>query len=323
MSAKAADWASGLRTLLAVLLASSALGASPLSASGGSAAASRPWWHDAPDTPERFAVGILSTDAEESALNLTPDGARVYFARSRLWFPASRIAAIFQVDRSGGGWSEPVPAAFSRGFSDVDPFVSRDGGAIVFSSMRPAEGRPRKDFDLWSVRAHGGGFSAAVHLGPGVNSDADDLYPSLSDDGTLYFGSERAGGSGGWDLYRAHRQPDGSYGAAEPLGPSINTAAWEYNPAIAPDGSFLVFTSLSREGGSGAGDLWIARREGDGFGAPQPLVAVNTPTEDYHPTLSPDGRTLFFIRRDAARGLAADFYWVSMQGALGMAPPPQ
>lgn len=287
---------------------------------GPSAAAATPWWHDAPEVPERFGVGIFSTDAEESALNLTPDGARVYFARSRVWFPASRIAAIFAVDRREGGWSEPIAAAFSRGFSDVDPVVAGDGATILFSSMRPAGGRPRKDFDLWSVRVHGGGYAPAEHLGPAVNSEADDLYPSLARDGTLYFGSERAGGAGGWDLYRARRLPDGSYAEAEALGPPINTDAWEYNPAIAPDGSFLVFTGLDRPGGSGAGDLWIAERDGEGFAAPKPLRAVNTPTEEYHPTLSPDGRTLFFIRRDAARGQAADFFWVSMDGAR--ADPP-
>lgn len=304
------------RLFLALLLTMA-----PLALVCASEKAATPWWRDAPDVPERFAVGVVSTDAEESALNLTPDGSRVYFTRSRVWFPASRIASIFQVDRTAGGWSDAVPTAFSRGFSDVDPFVSRDGRTIVFSSVRPVDGRPRKDFDLWSVRVHGGGFTAAVNLGPGINSDADDLYPSMADDGTLYFGSERAGGAGGWDLYRARRNPDGSYGAAENLGSPVNSANWEYNPAIAPDGGFLIFTSLNRVGGAGAGDLWMARREGDGFGAPQPLVAVNTPAEDYHPTLSPDGQTLFFIRRDAARGQAADFFWVSMRGALGKVPP--
>jgi Tol biopolymer transport system component len=304
------------RVLLALVLA-----ASPLAVVGAADKAPVPWWLDAPDVPERFAVGVISTDAEESALNLTPDGQRVYFARSRVWFPASRIAAIFQVDRTASGWSEVVPAAFSRGFSDVDPFVSRDGRSIVFSSMRPVDGRPRKDFDLWSVRVHGGGFTPAVNLGPAINSDADELYPSMADDGTLYFGSERGRGAGGWDLYRARRNADGSYGAAETLGAPVNTSAWEYNPTIAPDGSFLIFTSLKRPGGADAGDLWIARREGDGFAAPQSLSAVNTPAEDHHPTLSPDGRTLFFLRRDAARGQAADFFWVSMRGALGKAPP--
>jgi hypothetical protein len=292
--------------IVAAVLAVCLFGPSPL---GAAQAQAKPWWHDAPAVPERFGVGIFSTDAEESALNLTPDGTRVYFARSRVWFPASRIAAIFQSDRRDAGWSEPVAAAFSRGFSDVDPVVASDGATILFSSMRPADGRPRKDFDLWSVRVHGGGFAPAVHLGAAVNSEADDLYPSVTRDGTLYFGSERAGG---WDLYRARPQPDGRYGAAENLGAPINTGAWEYNPAVAADGRFIVFTSLDRPGGSGAGDLWISTREGDGFGAPKPLAALNTPAEEYHPTLSPDGATLFFIRRDAARGQAADFFWVSL-----------
>jgi hypothetical protein len=282
------------------------------------APAAQPWWLQAPNTPERFGAGTLSTDAEESALNLAPDGGRLYFARSRLWFPASRIAAIWVAERGPNGIAEPVPAAFSRGFSDVDPFVLRDGSAVVFSSMRPVEGRPRKDFDLWQVRVlPGGGFGPAENLGPQVNSADDDLFASVSADGTLYFGSERAGGQGGWDLWFARRGDDGRWGAAQNLGPPVNSGGWEFNPAIAPDGSFLVFTGFNRAGGAGLGDLWISRRGADGrFGEPRPLVGVNTAAEEYHPSLSPDGRTLFFIRRDAARGIAADFYWVSLAAVL-------
>jgi Tol biopolymer transport system component len=291
-----------------------------LAATGRSAAQqTKLWWHDAPDTPQRFAAGIVSTDAEESALNLTPDGSRIYFARSNVWFPASRIAAIFQADHTRGGFSVASPAAFSRGFSDVDPFVLRNGTAILFSSMRPAYGRPRKDFDLWIVKPTGGGFSPATNLGPTINSDADDLYPSVSNDGALYFGSERAGGLGGWDIYRARSNGKGGYLPAENIGGPINSSAWEYNPAIAPDGSFLIFTSLNRSGGKGQGDLWIAKRRSDGsFAAPEPIGGgVNTPAEDYHPTLSPDGHTLFFIRRDAANGQAADFFWVRLSAVTG------
>jgi Tol biopolymer transport system component len=279
----------------------------------------KPWWHDAPETPQRFAVGFVSTEAEESALNVTPDGSRIYFARSTVWFPASRIAGIFQVDRRRGGFSVAAPAAFSHGFSDVDPFVLRDGAAILFSSMRPADGRPRKDFDLWIVKPAGGGFAPASNLGPTINSDADDLYPSVSNDGTLFFGSERAGGLGGWDIYRARSDGKGGYLPAENVGGPINSTAWEYNPAIAPDGSFLIFASLNRPGGKGLGDLWIAKRRSDGaFAAPEPIGgSANTPADDYHPTLSPDGHTLFFIRRDAANGHAADFFWVRLAAVTG------
>jgi hypothetical protein len=277
------------------------------------------WWHDAPLVPEVFGRGVLSVDGiEESALTLTRDGQRVYFARSRVWFPASRIAAIFQVDRLPNGWGEPVPSAFSRGFSDVDPFPLRDGRTIVFSSMRPDQNGPRKDFDLFRVTVHGGGFSPAQNLGATINSAADDLYPSVADDGTLYFGSERPGGAGGWDLYRARPSADG-YELAENLGAPINSSAWEYNPTISADGSLLIFSSLNRAGGAGAGDLWISKSESDGqFGPPRLLAGgVNTAADEYHATLSPDATTLFFVRRDAARGQAADFYWVRLSAARG------
>ena len=60
-------------------------------------------------------------------------------------------------------------------------------------------------FDLWMVtrKAKDDPWGEPVNLGPNINSLGDEREPSLSADGsTLYFGSNRPGGNGYWDIWQ-------------------------------------------------------------------------------------------------------------------------
>jgi len=81
------------------------------------------------------------------------------------------------------------------------------------------------------------------------------------------------------------------------VGDDLNTDIWEFNPAINPAGDELIFTSIGRQDGSGLGDLFVSSRAGEGWSDEEP-VPVNTPADEYHASLSPDGGTLYFVRRD-------------------------
>jgi hypothetical protein len=247
-------------------------------------------------TPEVFAPGVVSTGAEEYRIAFTPDGSRAYFARGDAFFPASRQAMIYETRRVGGAWTEPVVASFSGTYPDIDPFVTPDGERLYFSSIRPVDGAPRTDADVWYVEWEGDGWGEPVHTGD-LNSPSDELYPSVADDGTLYVGSDRPGGLGGWDIWHAH--PEGAgYGEAENVGAPVNTAAWEFNPAVSPDGAVLVFTGLNYPGGAGLGDLYQSGLGDEGWGAPSGVGStVNTAADEFHPGFSPDRRLLFFVRR--------------------------
>jgi Tol biopolymer transport system component len=115
----------------------------------------------------------------------------------------------------------------------------------------------------------------------------------VSEDGVIWFASDRPGGAGAWDLYTA--QPAGQDFAAPQLLAEISSAVWEFNPAISADGTTLLFTSINREGGIGLGDLFRATLAGGEWNV-EPLP-VNTLADEYHPSLSPDGATLYFVRR--------------------------
>ena len=73
-------------------------------------------------------------------------------------------------------------------------------------------------------------------------------------------------------------------------------------------------TVSAREGGLGRTDLWFARRSAAGNWSPaRNLAAANTPALETAPSLTPDGRALFFLRRVDGRDR---MFWMSLAGAL-------
>lgn len=248
------------------------------------------------DEPRAFAPGVVSSPAEEWRIAFTPDGATAYFGSSEQFFPIERKATILVTHLVDGAWTAPEVAPFSGEHSDIDPFVTADGSRLYFSSIRPVDGAPREDVDLWVVeRAPDGGWGEPVNLGPAVNSPADELYPSVTADGELFFASDRDAEARGWDIFRADASGDG-FAEAEPIAGAVNTEIWEFNPWISADGAVLVFTALDRPGGLGLGDLWASFRGEDGAWGPVLNLGpcVNTALDEYHPAI--DRGRLFFVR---------------------------
>ncbi len=259
-------------------------------------------------TPELFAPGIVSTSALELNAAFTPDGNELYF--TRLIDGRETVMTSRRVD---GTWTPPEVAGFSGTYSDVDPFISRDGRRLYFSSKRPLDGSGEaKDADLWYLaRREGGSWGEPVRLGGLNTEDRDDYYTSLSDDGALYFSIFDASGAG--DIYRAKRQ-DGGFGPAERVEGGVSTAASEHDPFIAPDGSYLIFTS-DRPGGHGSADLYISFAGPDGsWMEPRNMgESINSSGYDFCAMLSPDGKYLFFTSGN-------DIYWVDAKVIAGLAP---
>ncbi len=278
-----------------------------------------------PETAQVFAPGVISDAREQWRITFTPDGKTAYFTTSDFFFPITRQATIYVSHLEGGTWSTPQVAPFSGVYSDIDPFLSPDGQRLYFSSIRPVDGVLRGDIDLWMVERTDHGWSEPIHLGPEVNSPgADELYPSASADGTLYFASGPLFPQPGrhFDIYSARREGDG-FAPREPLGAGVNTQpvaggglqdAWEFNPEISVDGKTLLFTSL-RPGGYGLGDLYVSHLEHGEWTAARNLgPLVNTAADEYHPTLSRDRRSLYFVRR--AFPVRGNFYHIGT-AALG------
>jgi len=252
--------------------------------------------------PEIFAPGIISLENRyEFSIAFSPDGKELYFSvTTRSW----STSTIMVTKEENGHWITPVTAPFS-GYYDMVPAVSSDGQKIYFSSKRN-----NSSANIWTTEYTGDSWTAPQKLASPVSSTADEWTVSVAENETLYFSSFRTGGE---DIYRTNLM-NGKYTTVENLGDSINTAYSEDAPCLAPDGSYLIFTR--RPGTYGERDLYISFQKEDGSWTKAENLGVNINSEVFEgtPTISPDGKYLFFHRRNG--WISADIYWVSVKAFL-------
>lgn len=145
-----------------------------------------------------------------------------------------------------------------------------------------------------------------------VNQFILQYFPALTADGeTLLFTALRP--ENDEDLYVTHFK-DGHWTTPTSISDKINTAENEGTGTLSADGRTLVFTACNRRDGYGSCDLYISRKNGKDWEAPKNIgINVNTPFWESQPTLSPDGRTLYFIS-DRKGGLGGrDVWYTSLQ----------
>ncbi|MES2517696.1 MAG: OmpA family protein [Bacteroidota bacterium] len=107
---------------------------------------------------------------------------------------------------------------------------------------------------------------------------------------------------------------------SEPISISekINTKENEGTASISADGRTLVFTSCGGRKGFGSCDLFISYKQGDSWTSPQNLgTGVNSPEWESQPSLSADGRTLYFVS-DRKGSLGKRDIWMSKLDSTNM-----
>jgi Tol biopolymer transport system component len=241
--------------------------------------------------PAIFGAGVISTRDYESSITFTPDGGVAYFVKST---PDLTFRVIVTSRLEKGKWTTPEVAPFSGEYSDSDPCFSPDGSKLYFASRRPVEGTaPKADNDLWVVEKSGSGWSAPRHLDAPVNTPSQETSPSVTADGTLYFSSNRAGGKGAADIYRA-KLVNGNYAAPESVGDAINTPGPEVQVFVTPEDDLMIFAAVRRDG-QGSVDLYVSRRVDGAWSKALNLGdKINSKAIDSAPRISADKKYLFW-----------------------------
>jgi len=248
---------------------------------------------------ELFAPGIMSTGLYELNAVFFPDKKEVIFSIALVPMQPWEWRLVMMKEKNGI-WTKPEIAAFNKDYSGVDPFVTADGNRIYFCSNRPitGKGKPEDNFDIWYVDRTESGWSNAINIGPPINSNKNDFYPSLTKDGTMYFQSRREGGKGESDIYFS-KLINGKYSEAEILPEPINSEGSEGDVFIAPDESYIILSTEREENNIGRADLWISFKKANGLWSDIVNLGaeINSEQGENCQILSPCGKYLFFTSR--------------------------
>jgi len=240
-------------------------------------------------TPEIFAPGIVSKGFRDNGITFTPDGKEVYFGLEGVSY-----GVILCMKEENNRWTSPQVASFSGRYYDGEPNLSPDGNKLFFCSYRPVDGieKPLRYADLWVTERTEKGWGKPVHLGPVINSEKWDVFPSLSNTGNLYFASYR---NENWDIYTS-TSVNGNYTKPEKLGDAINSAFDDFDAYIDPDEEYMIFCSSRPSDGYGRSDLYISFRNGDGTWTHAKNMGeeINSSRSELCPTVTADGKYIFF-----------------------------
>ena len=185
--------------------------------------------------------GVISTRDYEQNSSFTADGRTLYFTKRSLW-PAY-ASVLCESHLVNGRWSEPTVLPFSGRDYDSDPFVTADGSRLYFASRRPVDGHEHRDRDIWYADRTAAGWSAPERLPAPVNSNADEAYPVLVKDGSLYFtSSPRDSTAQQVDTYRAQWMGDHFATPVELAGDSDRVYG-RLQAFVSPDETYMVFVS--------------------------------------------------------------------------------
>ncbi len=160
-------------------------------------------------------------------------------------------------------------------------------------------------------------FGVATELTT-LDSVSDDEAPFLTpDELTLYFGSNRAGGAGGFDLYKATRTAVTAPFGGVTLVTGVNTTGEERVPRLSSDELTLI--AASKPAGSSVFRIGLSQRTSTAvaFPALQSIANVAGTTNDTEPALLPSGNVIYF---GSDRGGNYDIYRTSKSGGAFSAP---
>lgn len=206
---------------------------------------------------------------------------------------------IFIAKKTGGTWSNAknIGAPINTPSHDSNLAISADGKMLLIVSDKGGG-------DIfYCERQSDNSWGAPQGLPGNINSDYEEKSATLSkDQKTIYFSSNRPGGFGGIDIYKATKDNKGNWGNVKNLGPSINTEEDDDAPFIDYDDKTLYFSSVARKG-MGGYDIFKSVLDAKGnWSEPENLgYPINTPDNDIFYVHTKDGKRAYYssVREDA------------------------
>ena len=156
-------------------------------------------------------------------------------------------------DTTGNFVGEETLPFESDSYSYCHPTLSPDNNRLYFASDMPGG---FGGMDLWvSRRMKDGTWSQPINLGARINTAKNEVFPFMSERGSLFFASDgMPTGKGGYDIFRIeieHRTA-----RAFPMGEPFNTEGDDFGFMLLPKSETKGYFSSNRKGGTGGDDIY-------------------------------------------------------------------
>lgn len=199
----------------------------------------------------------VCTEVNEGQAWVSKKGDMIFFTRCPEEKNKINKCGVYMARKQGSTWG---PAALLPFNIDTvhfaHPCLSSDAKRLYFVSRKSGG---YGGIDIWYANfdVKTNAWSSPINAGPAVNTEGDEMFPTVSNDGKyLYFSSNYHPGMGGLDLFMAEVGPDGKFTKpVENLKAPINSSYDDFGIVYEGKKNKGYFTS-NREGGKGGDDIW-------------------------------------------------------------------
>lgn len=161
---------------------------------------------------------------------------------------------IYMSTGQGSEWTEPVPLSFSTdSFTCGHPSLTKDNQIMYFSSDMPG-GYGGKDLWYVTYTKRSKSWGDPINLGPTINTEGDEMFPFVHEDGTLFFSSNSHVGLGGVDIFYSKGSGQ-DWSSPVNMKSPINSGGDDFAIILSQDKE-SGYLSSNREGGRGQDDIY-------------------------------------------------------------------
>ncbi|WP_074410383.1 MULTISPECIES: PD40 domain-containing protein [Aquimarina] len=268
--------------------------------------------------PELFAPSFVNTDAIEINTVFNASFTEMFFTRI---IDGSFI--IHHSDFVNGKWTAPQPIQmYANQESEsvaIDPSITQDGNTMYFLGVSPKDRLKKGKPDIYRSQKIEGKWQIASKVGYPVSTEKYvESYPVVVADGSIYFTSNRPGGLGKGDIYRAQYLGEGKFDTPKNIGSEVNSEEGQRGTYVSPDESYLITGNTYTDEKGFA----ISFKENNKWQAPVHFDIGESLKKDwiyFCPYMSPDDKYFFFSKRysnppkSGWKGVTkGEVYWVDV-----------
>lgn len=275
-------------------------------------------------TPRNVSIinvgNVINTEYDEYVPLISADEEVMVFTSRRPGSTGGKIDPngryfedIYSSFNNGKGWGAPIQLnnLINTELNDASAGLSADGQLLILF-------RTNEDLmsgDLYECRMGLDDWEKPSKLPSTINSrNVESSASIIPNERIMYFSSDRDGGYGGKDIYKVERLPNGAWGKAQNLGPTINTEHDEDAPFIHSDGKTLYFSSTGHQNMGGYDIFKTVLNDNNEWSNPENLgYPINTVTDDIFFVIAADGKTGYYSSSQEGGYGGQDIYKVILK----------